>query len=298
MRHSILATLILLAGLVPLRGQTPDKQTDIAESLQTLRYLASLVIEDGGFLPVKGEKKPTLRATSAALRAIKYRGGGQMPDPTRTVKFVASCFDRTSGGFVDRPGEGKPDVATTAVGLMAVVELKMPLEDYSGPASRFLEKNARTFEEIRIAAAGFEAIGKKPTTAGDWLKTLASMRNKDGTFGKGEDLARATGGAVAAQLRLGETISDPATILKAMRGGQRTDGGFGKEGAKTSDLETSYRVTRCFVMLKERPDVPKLKAFIARCRNADGGYGVTPRAQSSVSGTYFASIILHWLDRK
>ena len=30
----------------------------------------------------------------------------------------------------------------------------------------------------------------------------------------------------------------------------------------------------------------------------DGGYGVTPGAPSSVSGTYFAAILHHWLDKK
>ena len=49
-------------------------------------------------------------------------------------------------------------------------------------------------------------------------------------------------------------------------------------------------------MLKERPDTKKVKAFIASCRNTDGGYGVTPGAPSSVSGTYYASIIQHWAD--
>jgi hypothetical protein len=55
---------------------------------------------------------------------------------------------------------------------------------------------------------------------------------------------------------------------------------------------------RCFHMLGDVPDVKKLRGFIARCRNDDGGYSVTPGpgAKSSVGGTYFAGIILHWLD--
>ena len=62
-----LAVAVLLAGLVPLRGQTPE--------IQTVIYLKGLQRDDGGFVPAKGETKPTLRATSSALRAIKYFGG-------------------------------------------------------------------------------------------------------------------------------------------------------------------------------------------------------------------------------
>ena len=30
----------------------------------------------------------------------------------------------------------------------------------------------------------------------------------------------------------------------------------------------------------------------------DGGYGTAPGQESTVSGTYYASIILHWLEEK
>ena len=46
----------------------------------------------------------------------------------------------------------------------------------------------------------------------------------------------------------------------------------------------------------EKPSSPdKVREFIAKCRNADGGYGVTAGQASSASGTYYAGIILHWL---
>ena len=52
-------------------------------------------------------------------------------------------------------------------------------------------------------------------------------------------------------------------------------------------------------LLKEKPaDVNALKTFIAKCRNKNGGYGVAPGQEATVSGTYFASIILYWLDEK
>jgi hypothetical protein len=51
-------------------------------------------------------------------------------------------------------------------------------------------------------------------------------------------------------------------------------------------------------MLKQKPDENKLREFISKCRNKDGGYGLTPGKESAVSSTYFACIILHWLDEK
>ena len=92
---------------------------------------------------------------------------------------------------------------------------------------------------------------------------------------------------------------EPKGVVKALDAGQRKDGGFGKEKVEESDLETSYRVMRTYHMLKAKPArVADLKAFVARCRNKDGGYAVVPGGASSASGTYFAGIILYWLDQK
>ena len=87
------------------------------------------------------------------------------------------------------------------------------------------------------------------------------------------------------------------TCSRPSKSGQRDDGGFSKAGEKGADLETTYRVLRGFVMVKERPaDPDKLRGFVARCRNADGGYGLAPGQPSNVTATYFASIILYWLN--
>jgi prenyltransferase beta subunit len=278
-----------------LRGQTA------AEKKTTIAYLQGLQAPDGGFLPAipdpKADRAPrsSLRATSSAVRALKYFGG-EPSDKTACAKFVASCFDKESGGFTDLVG-GKPDVTSTAVGLMAVVELKMPSDPHVEPAVKFLSTNAKNFDDIRIAAAGLEAVGKHPKIVDDWLEQVGKMANPDGTFGKDAGKSRETGGAVVALMRLGGKIEDKSAILKTLNSGQRQDGAFGKDGTDKSDLESSYRVMRAFVMLKEKPaDVDALKGFIAKCRNRDSGYGVSPGQPSTVSATYFASIILHWLE--
>jgi prenyltransferase beta subunit len=283
--------------LVPVRAQTAD------EKKATIAYLQGLQTAEGGFLAATPDprsnrvNKPSLRATSSALRALKYFGG-EASDAKAAAKFVSACFDKESGGFADIVG-AKADVAVTAVGLMAVVELKMPSDDYVGPVLRYLGENAKNFEDIRIAAAGMEGVGKRAKQAGDWLEQVKKTANDDGTFGKGDGKARDTGGSVATILRLGGTVERKDAVLKTLKAGQRGDGAYGKDGADKSDLESSYRVMRAFHMLKDKPaDVDALKTFVAKCRNKNGGYGVAPGQESTASGTYFAAIILHWLDEK
>lgn len=294
MRRVPLAILLLLLGLTAARAQTAD------EKKATVAYLAKLQNDDGGFLGQAASRDggkgggSSLRDTVAAVRALHYFGG-EPRDREACARYVEAAFDPATGGFVNtRPG-GKPDVILTAVGLMGVAALKLPMDRYADPALKYMGEHARGFEGIRMAAAGAEAAGKLPAEAGEWLRQLADMRNPDGTFGKGDGRARATGGAVAAVLRLGGKVAERGNVLKALRAGQRKDGGFGKEETPGSDLETTYRVMRCFHMLKEMPDADACRAFVARCRNEDGGYGIAPGQPSSAGATYFAGSVLHWL---
>jgi prenyltransferase beta subunit len=284
-----LAALCLLP--VTLIAQSAD------EKKATIAYLQSLHSATGGFLANAGASSTSLRATSASLRALRYFGG-EAKNVAECKKFVLSCHDKKTGGFADQPG-GKPDVILTSIGLMALVELKIPTAPYEKAAIAFMADNAKQFEEVRMAAAGLEAIGKQSEKNREWLARLARVRNADGTYGKGKGLARDTGSVVAAVLRLGGKVEKPSAIVKLLDSNQRADGGFGRADSDGSDLETSYRVTRTYVMLKARPGrSDDLRDFVAKCRNRDGGYGVSPGVPSSTGGTYFASIILHWLASK
>ena len=271
-----------------------------AEKKETIAFVQKLQTPSGGFLPGPAGKgvKPTLRATSAGIRALKYLGG-EVPNKTTAAKFVAGCFDKDSGGFADIPG-GKADVFSTAVGLMAVIELQMPLENYQGPAVKYLGQRCKSFEDIRIAVAGLEAIKQDSPRPQAWLELIDKMRNADGTYGKDLAQARDTGGAVVAVLRLNGKVNERKQIVKVLKDGQRLNGGYGKADSDlASDLETTYRVMRAFVMLKDRPeDVEGIRSFVAKCRNEDGGYAVVPGQPSTVGGTYFAAIIRHWLEKK
>src|SRR5438105_343078 len=84
--------------------------------------------------------------------------------------------------------------------------------------------------------------------------SVAALRNEDGTYGKDDGITRSTGSAVAAVLRLHGNVAHRENVVRALKAGQRSDGGFGQEGKRGSDLDSSYRVVRAFVMLKEKPD--------------------------------------------
>ena len=292
-RIGMILVLCLLAS-TPARAGEPGIK-------QTIAYVQKLQTPTGGFLAQSPAPNirlaPTLRATSSAVRALHYFGA-DISNKENCIKYVDSCFDPKSGGFTDMPN-GKPGVFETAVGLMAVIELKMPAEKYVAGAVKYLSDNAKTFEEIRIAAAGLESVKQKSAKNDEWVKEVTRLMDKEGIVGKGPGQARATGGTVVAALRLGVKLHDTNGIVKVLKAGQRQNGGWGKDDNEiASDLETTYRVMRCFVMLKAQPaNVEGVRSFVAKCRNEDGGYGVAPGQTSSVSGTYFAAIITHWLKQ-
>jgi hypothetical protein len=288
---------VLLGGLCLVFVALPASAQSDAQKKSTIAYIRKLQAGDGGFRANARAQQSDLSAVNGALRVLKYLGG-EPRDKAACIAFVQKCFDKEGGGFAARPG-GKVAYPPTAVGIMAVVELKMSTAPYADAVIKYLDEHSKTFEEIRLTAASFEALGQRPPHAKAWLQQIAKMRNADGTYGKGDGVARDTGSAVAAVLRLGGKVEQRDNVLKALNAGQRKDGGFGIAGAEGSDLGTSYRIARTFHMLKTKPEgAERLLAFIARCRNEDGGYGVAPGQPSSVSGTYYASIIAHWLSLK
>ena len=299
------AGLGLFLVALPAWGQTPDVQKNTEAHLQKIRllqkaavaYLERLQQKDGGFAPDAAAAKSNLAATNAAVRALKYVGA-EVSNKSAGADFVRSCIDKDTGGFADAPG-GKITVSSTAVGVLAAVELDVPRDAFEPGAVKYLGDNVKGFEDVRIAAAAFEALGKRPAQADAWLEQIAKLRNDDGSYGKGDAAARDTGSAVAAVLRLGGKVDHAEGAIKAIQEGQRADGGFGEANAPASDLATCYRVMRSLHMLKAVPQDPgRLRAFLDSCRNDDGGYGVAKGKPSSASGTYYAAIITRWLDEK
>jgi prenyltransferase beta subunit len=297
MKRLCLISLTCLICPASVLAQTAEIQAKV----QTVLYIKRLQTPSGGFLVEPPDPKsnrlniPTLRATSSANRAIKYLGA-DLPNKDTVVRFVASCFQKESGGFADTPG-GKADVFTTAVGLMAVTELGMPVEPYHAAAVKYLAANVNSFDDIRIAVAGLEAIKRISPKQAEWtaevLKTKVPANEEAGR-------ARLLATQAVTLLRLGfkNTSQDAAAIVKDLKAGQRGDGGFAKADSTKSDLETTYRVMRAFVMHNAEPaNVAGLRDFIEKCRGADGGYAVAPGQPTNINATYYAAIITHWLEK-
>ncbi len=287
-RCSCITAVVALIGMLstgaPVWGQTP------AEFAQTAAYAAAHQNKDGGFTARAGQAS-TLGATNTGLRVLKHVGG-TLPDVLGCITFVKTCRD-ASGGFAQTPG-AKPDVPTTAIGLMAASELKIADEPMIKEASAFLGKNAKTFEEVRMAIAGMEAVATPSPDFPRWNEQIQGMRNPDGTFGQGPPQAFATGGAAAAILRMGLKLDNRERVIAALKAGQRPEGGWSKD-AGPPDLSSTYRVMRAFYMLGEKPDVERLLGFIARCRQSDGSYSNVPGGTGDLGGAYTATIVIRWL---
>jgi len=244
--------------------------------------------------------KPSLRATNAAVKTTKYLGG-KLDDKEKTSKFVLSCYDDKTGAFAE-PG-GKPDVTITSIGVLAAMELSIAKEKVV-LASKYISENAKTFEEIRIGAAAVEAWGgplEWETHLDHWRTEILFLSFKRTKSDKPQDDVRELSSFAATCLRLAgsgsESESERKSYLRIVFDGQRDDGGWGKAGEKASDMESVYRVMRAIYMLKSKPKDPaKLREFIAKHRNDDGGFAVKPGEKSSAAGTYYAVIVLKWLD--
>ena len=200
---------------------------------QTAAYAAAHQNKDGGFAPAVGQPS-SLGSTNAGLRVLRHVGGS-VPDVLACVNYVKSCRV-PGGGFAPAPG-GKPDVVTTALGLLAASELKVVDSDMIREAVAYLGKNARSFEEVRMAAAGLEAIGVYSPDAPRWHHQIEGMRNRDGTFGTGSAVPFATGGSAAAILRLGYPLENRQAVVSAIKAGQRPEGGWSKDDRAPGPLD-------------------------------------------------------------
>lgn len=304
MRLSI-ALVLVLPSLAAAQSEETVKAIErkLADA-RTAKWVLECEAAGGGFYHAPPDPKdaakpqPSLRATNGAVRALKYLGFPLLKAEKAThAKFVLSCYDSKTGAFAE-PG-GKPDVTITSIGVMVAAELDIPHEKYA-KAMDYLKGNAKTFEEVRIGAAAVEAWGVKecPFKLDGWfdvvLKTFEALPAKP----TGDD-ARDVGSLVACSLRLhsGFNAAEQKAALELIQSGQRADGGWGKKGEKASDIETTYRVMRALMLLKEKPkDTKKLREFLDAHRNADNGCATKPGDKSSMSGAYYCVIVSKWLD--
>src|SRR5262245_9056427 len=212
MRLSFSLLLVCVLSSAAL-AQGPD-----AAKFDAIKYVRKLQTPSGGFLPgpMSDAAKPTpsLRATSAAVRSLKYLTGQtvkeSVPNAVKVAEFVMSCYDPKTGAFADTPG-GNPDVNVTSVGVMAAVELDIPKEKFR-KALDYIHDNVKSFEDVRLGAAAVEAWGVKdcPFDLKPWLAIADKQLGPEGTAGRREEeLPRETASVIAMKMRLGIPRREP-----------------------------------------------------------------------------------------
>jgi prenyltransferase beta subunit len=280
-RHIASVWFLILIPFAPVSAQKPD------------RYINSLQGSDGGFRPTATQSEADLSATTSSLRTLRYLQSQTGPrDRDRVKEFVLRCYQPGTGSFALKPGMSS-DVRSTATGLMALAELNMAAGETAAMITRYFEMNVKSLSDAYIAAAALDAARLTTAKAGEWTKLYEAARNKDGSYGS-DPVQHA--GAVITILRLGGSIQDRPAAAAVLHRAQRGDGGFSAKQDEPSDLSSSYRIMRACFMLREMPEIDRLRAYVAKCRNNDGGYGVKPGEPSSASASYFAAIISHWLN--
>ena len=289
------AILILL--LLPLSASERGLGGEVSaeEKKATIRFIESLRDKETGAYKVTADGKPSLRACNGAVKSLKALGE-KVTEIEKIRKFVLSCYDPKTGAFAEP--DGKPDATIASIGIIVAGEVGVAKTDFS-KAMAYVLANAKTFEEVRIAAAAVEAWGAKGLKLNplvDVVDTAAQAPVENPQDGSARDVA-----AIAvSSLRFEHPIPDFARDLfltSVLKPGQCDDGGWRKKGEKASDIESTYRVMRAFKMLDAKPkDIPTLKKFIASHRNKDGGSATKPGEPSSMSGVYYSVIISKWLD--
>ncbi len=290
------AIRLLILVLLPLSASARGLGGEVSpeEKKATIAFIEGLRDKESGAFKNTADAKPSLRATNGAVKSLKALGV-KVTEIEKLRKFVLSCYDKESGAFAE-PG-GKPDVTITSIGIIVACEVGVARKDFPEALGYVLARH-KNFEEVRIVAAAVEAWGSENLHLGqlrDFIKAEHEIAAGD---------ARVNASELVTWLRLKSAdrykdwvVERLDKLGKTLAPNQRTDGGWGKLGEKTSDIESTYRVVRAFKMLEAKPkDIPRLRKFIASHRNKDGGSASKPGEASTMSGTYYAVIIAKWLD--
>ena len=204
--------------------------------------------EQGRRIRRQGRSSSSLGATNSGLKVLLHVGGS-VPDVLGCIKYVKSCRDST-GGFAPTPG-GKPDVITTAVGLMAASELKIADADHDQGGDRLL--SARTPRASRKSGwpspASRPCMAPRPTSRGG---SSRSRRMRE----PGRNLRRGAGPGLRDRRRGRGDLADGAEARKTRRDHRarsRPASGPKAAGPRTTgrpDLGATYRVMRALFMLQ------------------------------------------------
>ena len=126
----------------------------------------------------------------------------------------------------------------------------------------------------------------------------AEAAKRDGTFGK-DSAGPALRAAPWCPVADGGEGDNTETIIKTLQEGQRRNGGFGKDGLGERRGSGNLLPHSAAFHAQGPAQGRRRHAFLCRqVPQQDGGYAVAPGMQSSLSGTYYAANIRHWLELK
>ena len=292
MRTTRLLVLILLTLSASERGLGGELTP--AEKKATIAYIESLRDKETGAYKVTAEGKPSLKACNGAVKSLRALGE-KVTEIEKIQKFVLKCCDPKTGAFAEP--DGKPDVTITCIGIIAACEVGIDKKVFPKAMGYVLE-NAKTFEEVRIAAAAVEAWGTKGLKLNPLIEVVdkaAESPVNDPQDGSAREVAAVAVSSLRFEHAIADFVRD-LFLTSVLEPGQCADGGWRKKGEKASDIETTYRVMRAFKMLDSKPkDRAQLQKFTASHRNKDGGYATVPGGPSSMSGVYYSLIITKWV---
>lgn len=292
-----LAVLAICTLTLSQAGKAQQASSLVADYAKTAAAVGMLQNEDGGFAAEKGGPS-NIGSTNAAIRSIKHVGGA-IPDVLKVTKFVRACFvpDGNGGGsFAPAPG-GKPDMRSTFMAMLAWGDLKLENGPEVAAALKSLADSAKQYEDVRLTIAAYEAVGVKDEAVFDrFVAQYEAMANPDGLFGTAQNGPMMTGGTIAAFLRMGRPVTPErrAKAAEFLLKAQNDDGGWSPTVGGKSDLGASYRIMRALFMMKARPDLEKLRGFIAERRTESGLYAPAPGQPGDLANTYTATILLWW----
>ncbi len=146
---AVIAVIGIVSTALPVSGQTPAE-------FAADRRLRGRPSEQGRGIRRQGRPavEPWVRPTRAC--ACSSTWGARYP----TSSAASSSSSRVATPAADsrRRRAASPTSLTTAIGLMAASELKIADPAMIKEAIAYLGKNAKTFEEVRMAIAGLEAV--------------------------------------------------------------------------------------------------------------------------------------------
>src|SRR5262245_899717 len=120
-RFAVAAWIVMVAAPIARAQKLTPEQVE-----QSVRFINSLQASDGGYRASPRDESD-LSATTASLRALKYLHPQARPRDREAVeKYVKQLYDPAKGSYSLRLGT-PPDVRSTATGVMAAAELKLPL---------------------------------------------------------------------------------------------------------------------------------------------------------------------------